>query len=179
MQKIKAEIRAREAAMAKCKKDFGFLGFFCDLSGEIIGLNGDLRKFSAAYKAASIPLRSSEQQLREARERQNRARAEFQQAQNALNQTERDLATTEAEIKALKATLARIREVGGDYSEELRQFQYAFSELEGLDPNSDRRYVVKRLRRESADLHNLLIEARKLLDQKGLLLPSGRFICAN
>jgi len=79
----------------------------------------------------------------------------------------------------IKASLSEIRTVKQDYSVELLQFQDAFTELDGLDPSSDRRSVVRRLRRESADLGDRLIKARGLLDENGLQLPSGKRICVN
>jgi chromosome segregation ATPase len=179
MDAIQHHIRRLKAELDDCKSKAWIFGFVCDFAGEISGLNSHLRNLAADSRVALIKMQSLEKNLRDAERRKNQAQQELQKTQSQLNQTTRDLAATEAEIKSLKASLARIREVKQDYSSELNQFEYAFNEFENLDPASDRRFVVRRLRHESEDLKGLLAQARGLLDENGLLLPTGKRICAN
>jgi len=160
MRNIEAQIQAKQAALDDCKRRWYTINIFCDLAGEIVGLNGQLRKQKAQLKAADIKASSLQQQLPEAQSRQRQAAERLQTTQTTLAQTKREIAAAEAEIKVIKASLSDIRTVKQDYSVELLQFQGAFTEFEGLDPSSDRSSVVRRLRRESADLGNRLIKAR-------------------
>lgn len=179
MRNIEVQIRVRQADLDDCKSRWWTPNFLCDFAGEIIGLNGDLRKLSAEWQAAEIKARSLQQQLSEAETRQNQAAERFQRAQSASAQTKRDIEVAEAEIKVIKASLSEIRAVKQDYSTKLVEFQEAFKAFESLDPSSDHRFVVDRLRDESAKLDDLLVKARVLLDENGLKLPSGERICAN
>lgn len=179
MSKIQDRIRGSQVALDECKSKWWTINFLCDVAGEIIGLKNDLSKLSAEGQATDIKARSLQKPLREAQIRQTQAVVLLQGTQSALEQTKRDIEVAEAEIKVIKASLSEIRTVKQDYSTELVQFQEAFTEFKGLDPSSDRRSVVRRLRRESADLDDLLVKARVLLDENGLRLPSGERICAN
>lgn len=179
MSNIKAQIRAGQAELDDCKSKFWIFGFVCDIASELAGLNGALRKLSAERQATDIKALSLKPRLDIAQIQQNMAAERFQRTQITLAQTKRDIAAAEAKIKVIKESLCEIRTVERDYSAEFKRFQRAFTEFEGLDPSTDRRSVVRRLRRESADLDDLLVKARGLLDENGLQLPSGGRICAN
>lgn len=178
----KNKISERQAVLDKCKSKFGFLGFLCDIAGEIVGLKGDLRKLSEERDATGIKAASLQKNLEDAENRQKQA---VEQAEKRLQtikipsiENKRCIAEVEAEIKVIKDSLSEIRKIKQDFSVKIGEFQDAFAEFEGLDASSDRSSVVRRLRREDADLVDLLVKARKLL-KNDLKLPSGERICAN
>ncbi|PKH01048.1 hypothetical protein CXF72_19140 [Psychromonas sp. MB-3u-54] len=176
---IEAQIQARQAALDDCKRKAWIFGFVCDIAGELAGLNGDLRRFSADRQAANIKAGTLDQQLRAAQIRQSQAAERFQNNQHTSDQHKQDIAAAEAEIKVIKASLSEIRTVKQDYSVKLGTFQDAFTEFEALDPSSARRSVVHRLLRESADLDALLVKARGVIERNGLQLPNGERLCEN
>lgn len=176
---IEAQIRVRQADLDNCKKEWWTPNFLCDFAGEITGLKGQLRNLAAERQATEIKAHQLRKDLEKAQRRYKDAATLLQKKQAAVLQNKQDIAAAEAEIKVIKASLAEIRAVKQDYTAELGQFQDTFKELESLDPNSDRRSVVRRLRRESTELDVLRVKVRGLLDENGLLLPSGKRICAN
>jgi chromosome segregation ATPase len=178
MRKIEGQIRARQAALDDCKSRWYTINFMCDFAGEITGLNSELRNFSAQRNAAEIKARRLQEDLKKAQRRHKDAASLLQKKQTAVQQNKKNIAAVEAEIKVIKASLAEIRTVKQGFSAELRQFQEAIKEFESLDPGSDRRSVVRRLQRESAELDAQRGKVRVLLDKKGLQLPSGKRICA-
>ncbi len=178
INRIENGIRIRQAELDRCKSDWGVLGFLCDLAGEISGLNKDLRRLSADRSAAAIRVRSAQQRLEDAETRKNTATGRFETIREASDETKQKIAVIEAEIKLIKASLAEIRVVDQAYAVELGNFEDAFAEFDRLDPGSDRRFVIHRLRSESQNLEDHLVKARALLDENGLQLPGGVRICA-
>jgi predicted nucleic acid-binding Zn-ribbon protein len=176
---IEVKIHMEQASLDACKKEWWTPNFLCDVTGEIVGLNADMRKLTAEKNAFFIKLNSLQQQLIKAETLQNQANEQYSDTQNMLDKTKQNITTSEMEIKVLKASLAEIRIVKHDYATELFNFENAFSEFEALNLGSDRRSMVRRLRSESAALDGLLLKAQSLLDKKGLQLPSGQRICAN
>ena len=173
------KIKLRKAALDDCKRKFGIINFMCDFAGEIVGLNGDLRNLSAVRNATGIKMRSLQQNLNNAESRYKQAAERFLETQSLSAENKRDITATDAEIKVIKQSLSEIHTVTQDYSTEFISFQHALTEFEGLNPSSDRRSVVRRLRRESADLDDLMAKTRGLLNENGLQLPSGKYICSN
>jgi chromosome segregation ATPase len=175
---IEARIRVRQAAVDDCKSKWWTINFTCDWAGEIVGLNGELRKLSAERQATDIKVSSLQKDLPKAESQHKDAEKQFRVTKIESAQTKQNIAAAEAKIKEIKKSLSKIRTVKQDYFAKLGDLQDAITEFEGLDPSSDRRFIVRRLRRESADLDDLLVKARVLLEN-GLLLPSGDRICAN
>ncbi len=176
---IEVQILKRQAELDNCKRTFGIFGFLCDWAGEIAGLNNELRKLSAEGKAANIRADSLQRQIGAAQIRQGEATDRLREKQIELAQIKRDIEMVEAEIKVIKASLSEIRAVKQACSVQCGKFDRAFAEFEGPAQDSDRAPVVRRLRRESAELDDLLEKAGKLLDKNGLQLPSGERICAH
>lgn len=178
MTQVEAQIRGRQAALDKCKDDWGFMGFLCDFAGELSGLNSQLRQLSAERQAHELTANSLVQHFQAAENRQRQAEQLLQDAQSKLDQTQAQLAVTEDRIKLLKLSLEEIRAVRQQYTTQHKSFSLSFEEFESLDPASDRRSVTRRLRQESTVLSEVLIKAQSLLDKNGLQLPGGGRICA-
>ncbi|WP_113631994.1 hypothetical protein DUT67_10775 [Pectobacterium peruviense] len=179
MQEIKHQIRAREAALDDCKRQFGFLGFMCDFAGEITGLNGDLRRLDGARKEIDIRATATKERYEAARNENNQAEARLHENQTKSEQNSADIAAVENRIGMLKVSLAEIRKLKQDNATLLARFADSIAELNGLDPASDRRFIVNRLRQESESLNVLLLKSQELLDINGLQLPGGERICTN
>ncbi|MDY4384715.1 hypothetical protein [Pectobacterium brasiliense] len=179
MQDIKHQIYAREAALDDCKRQFGFLGFMCDFAGEITGLNGDLRRLDGARKEIDIRASAAKERYEAARNENNQAEARLHENQTKSEQNSADIAAVENKIGMLKVSLAEIRKLKQDNATLLARFTDSIAELNGLDPASDRRFIVNRLRQESESLNVLLLKSQELLDINGLQLPDGERICTN
>lgn len=179
MRDVNFQIRARVAELEDCKRQFGFLGFLCDFAGELSGLNGDLRKLTAARQEIDIWITSLEKRLQLARNEKSQAEERFRKNMMEFDKNKADIASVEEKIKVIKASLSEIRTLKQDNATLRDGFTALLAEFEGLDPASDRQSVARRLRRESEELNTLLIKAQKLLDSNGLLLPGGERICAN
>ena len=80
-----------------------------------------------------------------------------------LQKTKADKEKNESEIKNIKASLSEIRELQQTYAIELAEFEQAITNFERWDTNSDRNHIDKHLRSKSAQIGNLIINARKLL----------------
>lgn len=178
MQQVEWEIRSRQAELDRCKDDWGFVGFLCDLAGEITGLNGQLRQLAAERQSHELTTRMLEPQVQAAQNRQIQAEQHWYEAQSKTEQTQAAVLATEAKITVLKASLEQIRLLRQQYATSQDSLSHSFAEFESLDPASDRRSVIRRLRQESAALNELLLKAHTLLDKNGLSLPGGERICA-
>lgn len=178
MQQVEWEIRSRQAELDSCKAYWGFVGFLCDLAGEITGLNGQLRQLSAEQQGHELTTRTLEPHFLAAQNRQILAEQRWHEAQSKLGQTQAAMVATEAKIKVLKASLEEIRALRQQYATQQDSLNLSFTEFENLDPASDRRSVTRRLRQESVALNDLLLKAHTLLDKNGLSLPGGEHICA-
>lgn len=178
MRDINFQIRVREAELEDCKRQFGFLGFLCDLAGEISGLKGELRKLTAARQEIDIRIASLENGLQLAHNEKNQAEEQFTQNLMEFDKNKADIASVEEKIKLIKASLSEIRTLQQDNATLRDSFSALLAEFESLDPASEHQSVAHRLRRESEELSALLTKAQKLLDSNGLLLPSGERICA-
>ncbi|WP_350316678.1 hypothetical protein OHK33_04065 [Pectobacterium aroidearum] len=179
MQEIKHQIHAREAALNNCKRQFGFLDFMCDFAGEITGLNGDLRRLDGARKEIDIRASAAKERYEAARNENNQAEARLHENQTKSEQNSADIAAVENKIGMLKVSLAEIRKLKQDNATLLARFTDSIAELNGLDPASDRRFIVNRLHQESESLNVLLLKSQELLDINGLQLPDGERICTN
>ena len=179
MQEIKHQIHAREAELDNCKRQFGFLGFMCDFAGEITGLNGDLRRLDGARKEIDIRASAAKERYEAARNENNQAEVRLHENQMKSEQNSADIAAVENKIGMLKVSLAEIRKLKQDNATLLARFTDSIAELNGLDPASDRRFIVNRLRQESESLNVLLLKSQELLDINGLQLPGGERICTN
>ncbi|MCU1788010.1 hypothetical protein CUU54_03930 [Pectobacterium polaris] len=179
MQEIRHHIRAREAALDDCKRQFGFLGFMCDFAGEITGLNGNLRRLDGARKEIDIRASAAKERYEAARNENNQAEARLHENLTKSEQNRADIAVVENKIGMLKVSLADIRKLKQDNATLLVRFTDSITELNGLDPTSDRRFIVNRLRQESESLNVLLLKSQELLDINGLQLPGGERICTN
>lgn len=179
MNSIEAQIQMDKATLDDCKNRWWTINYACDLTGEIVGLNSSLRQLSAEKNATNIRRNALQQQFREVETRRNLAINQFQTIQKMSAQNKLGIAAAEAKIKVIKTSLAEIRIIKQDYSTELIKLQDTFNEFDSLDTHSDRRSIVRRLRSESAYLKDLLVKAQVLLDNNGLLLPSGKRICTN
>ncbi|MEQ9943673.1 hypothetical protein ABRP58_16715 [Pectobacterium aroidearum] len=179
MQEIKHQIHAREAALNNCKRQFGFLDFMCDFAGEITGLNGDLRRLDGARRELDIRASAAKERYEAARNENNQAEVRLHENQMKSEQNSADIAAVENKIGMLKVSLAEIRKLKQDNATLLARFTDSIAELNGLDPASDRRFIVNRLRQESESLNVLLLKSQELLDINGLQLPGGERICTN
>ena len=179
MQEIKHQIHAREAALNNCKRQFGFLDFMCDFAGEITGLNGDLRRLDGARREIDIRASAAKERYEAARNENNQAEARLHENQTKSEQNSADIAAVENKIGMLKVSLAEIRKLKQDNATLLARFTDSIAELNGLDPASDRRFIVNRLHQESESLNVLLLKSQELLDINGLQLPDGERICTN
>ncbi|MDY4385715.1 coiled-coil domain-containing protein [Pectobacterium aroidearum] len=179
MQEIKHQIHAREAALNNCKRQFGFLDFMCDFAGEITGLNGDLRRLDGARREIDIRASAAKERYEAARNENNQAEVRLHENQMKSEQNSADIAAVENKIGMLKVSLAEIRKLKQDNATLLARFTDSIAELNGLDPASDRRFIVNRLRQESESLNVLLLKSQELLDINGLQLPGGERICTN
>ncbi|MEQ9865460.1 hypothetical protein [Pectobacterium aroidearum] len=179
MQEIKHQINAREAALNNCKRQFGFLDFMCDFAGEITGLNGDLRRLDGARREIDIRASAAKERYEAARNENNQAEARLHENQTKSEQNSADIAAVENKIGMLKVSLAEIRKLKQDNATLLARFTDSIAELNGLDPASDRRFIVNRLHQESESLNVLLLKSQELLDINGLQLPDGERICTN
>jgi chromosome segregation ATPase len=178
MTNIEGQIRIKQAALDECKGKFGVIDFMCEWAGEIVGLNGELRKLHYNWQGANIKASSLQPHLVQAQGRKKQADEVLQSTRMALNQTKQNIQAAEAEIKELKSSLSEIRTVKQECATQLLEINDAFSELEGMGSGSGRDSVVRRLRRESTDLGDLLTKARVLLEGNGLRLQSGEHVCA-
>lgn len=176
---IERDMQVRQAGLDGCKDKAWIFGFVCDLAGEISGLKKQLRELASKKEEMNIKIISRDKQLKDARDREYQATELLKKAQLGSAQNKREIQAVEAQIKVIKPSLTKIRAAKQVYSIELDTFEYTFAEFDALDPNSDRRSVIRRLRRESEDLDVQLIQARELLNENGLQLPSGERICAN
>lgn len=179
MQEIKHQIHAREAALNNCKRQFGFLDFMCDFAGEITGLNGDLRRLDGARREIDIRASAAKERYEAARNENNQAEVRLHENQMKSEQNSADIAAVENKIGMLKVSLAEIRKLKQDNATLLARFTDSIAELNGLDPASDRRFIVNRLHQESESLNVLLLKSQELLDINGLQLPDGERICTN
>ena len=153
--------------------------FLCDVAGELSGLNGSLRDLEGAMQATNVRANASLARLNQAKLQVDEARTQLKENKNSLTEAQQERETIEGEIKVIKEGLSEIRMVKQDYSSRRQGFEQVFDEIKNLDPNSDRRSVTRRLRRESEDLGDLLIKAQNLLDKNGVMLPNGDQACAN
>ncbi|MEL7628259.1 hypothetical protein AAGW04_04580 [Pectobacterium aroidearum] len=179
MQEIEHQIHAREAALNNCKRQFGFLDFMCDFAREITRLNGDLRRLDGARREIDIRASAAKERYEAARNENNQAEARLHENQTKSEQNSADIAAVENKIGMLKVSLAEIRKLKQDNATLLARFTDSIAELNGLDPASDRRFIVNRLHQESESLNVLLLKSQELLDINGLQLPDGERICTN
>ncbi|WEF10106.1 hypothetical protein M9782_12825 [Pectobacterium actinidiae] len=179
MQEIRHQIRAREAELDSCKRQFGFLGFMCDFAGEITGLNGDLRRLDNKRQEIDIRTAGSKERYEAARNENDQAEAQLKENLTKSEQNRADIAAVENKIGVIKASLTEIRTLKQDNATLLARFNDSLTELNGLDPTSDRRLIVSRLHQESESLNVLLLKSQELLDINGLQLPDGERICTN
>jgi len=177
--KIRYKIMGHKETLKDCKKHLWIFGFTCDLAAEISGLKGQLRKLSNDEKEVKIKVNSLNQQVSDAQGRLNKANKQLAKIQNTLHQAKNNITTTEAEIKLIKMSLAEIRRMKQNYTIEHNQFNDIFTELKNLDPLSERRSIIRRLRQESIDLSEQQRKARALFDENGLQLSNGKRICIN
>nr|WP_275938483.1 hypothetical protein [Pectobacterium brasiliense] len=156
---------------------FTYIG--CELYAEISGLNSDLRNLDNERQQLDIKVRSSREYLKNAFDKKIQAETRLKESLTKSEQNSADIATVENKIGVIKASLTEIRKLKQDNAILLARFTDSIAELNGLDPASDRRFIVNRLHQESESLNVLLLKSQELLDINGLQLPGGERICTN
>ncbi|MFJ5338592.1 hypothetical protein ACIPSD_05685 [Pectobacterium sp. CHL-2024] len=188
MWHVKNEIRKKESELDSCKRPTGsffddilspFTYIGCELYAEISGLNSDLRNLDNERQQLDIKVRSSREYLKNAFDKKIQAETRLKESLTKSEQNSADIAAVENKIGMLKVSLAEIRKLKQDNATLLARFTDSIAELNGLDPASDRRFIVNRLHQESESLNILLLKSQELLDINGLQLPDGERICTN
>jgi chromosome segregation ATPase len=121
--------------------------------------------------SAMVQYEAATEHLRQARERYTEAKASLEQNQMSIK-------TNEAELKSIKSALSALRSAKQDYATKQSRFDAAYKDFKSLDPNSDRRYVIRQLRNASQEMAVALPIAEAAVNDNGLLLSSGTRICA-
>ncbi|WP_174870570.1 hypothetical protein [Pectobacterium polaris] len=185
---VENEIRKKESELDSCKRPTGsffddilspFTYIGCELYAEISGLNSDLRNLDNERQQLDMKVKSSREYLKNASDRKDRAEKRLQENREKFDNNKNGIDAVEKEIGMLKVSLADIRKLKQDNATLLARFTDSIAELNGLDPTSDRRLIVNRLRQESESLNVLLLKSQELLDINGLQLPGGERICTN
>lgn len=158
----------------KCQRDWGFL---CAIGDELGGQRIKRERLVVAKKQLQLVVGSLQSALSAAEARVQQSKAQLDNTTSEINRREARIGELDREIATIKASLSTIRTVKPNYSNHIHQFSSSFTEFEGLDPNSDRRFVISRLRSESDALKGLLEKAEALLNENGLLLANGERIC--
>ncbi|WP_350326637.1 hypothetical protein [Pectobacterium aroidearum] len=188
MSHVKNQIRKKESELDSCKRPTGsffddilspFTYIGCELYAEISGLNSDLRNLDNERQQLDIKVRASREYLKNASDKKSQAETRLKESLMRTEQNRTDIATVENKISVIKASLTEIRKLKQDNATLLARFTDSIAELNGLDPASDRRFIVNRLRQESESLNVLLLKSQELLDINGLQLPDGERICTN
>ncbi|MBB1489212.1 hypothetical protein [Oceanospirillum sediminis] len=176
---MNARIQAAEHALEECKGKKWIPNFLCDWAGEISGLKKEMRHLYAEKETLGIRLDIARAHLEESSMRYKQAEEKFKATEVKSEENKNDILKTETDIKLIKKSLMELRTARQEYFIELNNFEKTFNEFKALDPNSERRFVIHRLRRESEKLSEQLIQASSLSGMNGLLLPSGERICIN
>ncbi|AIU88535.1 hypothetical protein ABRP70_18060 [Pectobacterium odoriferum] len=185
---VKNEIRKKESELDSCKRPTGsffddilspFTYIGCELYAEISGLNSDLRNLDNERQQLDMKVKSSREYLKNASDKKDRAEKRLKENREKFDNNKNGIDAVEKEIGMLKVSLAEIRKLKQDNATLLVRFTDSITELNGLDPTSDRRLIVTRLRQESESLNVLLLKSQELLDINGLQLPGGERICTN
>ncbi|MEI7336008.1 hypothetical protein LHL03_11020 [Pectobacterium carotovorum] len=185
---VKNEIRKKESELDSCKRPTGsffddilspFTYIGCELYAEISGLNSDLRNLDNERQQLDMKVKSSREYLKNASDKKDRAEKRLKENREKFDNNKNGIDAVEKEIGMLKVSLAEIRKLKQDNATLLARFTDSIAELNGLDPASDRRFIVTRLHQESESLNVLLLKSQELLDINGLQLPDGERICTN
>lgn len=173
---IEMQIRVRQADLNDCKSRWWVPNFLCDFAGELMGLNGELERLAAESDARNNKARSLRLQLDSANLWLNQAETQFQNKMAELTQVERNISSDEGSVRMIKASLFEIRMARQEYLDQRFRLEKSLAELEGLNPAADSRFVLNRLRSESAGLDSLLLMVQSLSGRR-IVLPDGELIC--
>ncbi len=182
IDRLNAAISRARGALDKCKSSlgpFGFLGFACDIAGELSGLEGKLREWNTRRANVAVQYTTAQVDYRNLESRLAAASDALNQSQAALAAAESDITRTEARISAIKAALETLRRERQDYATEHALFLKSFEEFSALDPETDRNFAIQQLRNEMQVMSQTYTRANALMDAGGVDLPDGQTICAN
>jgi chromosome segregation ATPase len=178
MIQLYSSLESNEAALRKCKKSWWKADFACDLVAEITGLKGDIRQLRTRQNNAKNRLNSIQKQSQTAYTRLTKADERHKAAKSALSQNKAAIGDNEAELAAIKSALSELRSIRQGYARTQSSFDAAYEDFNTLDPNSERRFVIRALRTASEDMAIELPIAEARISDGGLVLPSGTSICA-
>ncbi len=170
-------IRIKQRELNQCKKDAWIFGFVCDVAAEITGLNQDLRNARAQRQGLEIHRRSLTSQLKDAKSREAKSAETLKGIERELAKTQESIRTIETNIQQIKTSLNQIRTSKQSYTIASDNFKRIFAEFDALDPNSDRRSVVRRLSNASDELGVQITAVTNLLNESRVKLPDGTLAC--
>ena len=176
--RLNARLKSANAALKDCKNKLWIFGFTCDIAGEISGLNSDIRNMQAQRQAEQIKFSSATTQHVAASASRVAASESHSAAKVALQQKQKSIAENEAELKAIKSALSAMRAAKQGYATKQSSLASAYQDFKALDPSSDRRFEIRQLRNASQEMATALPIAEAVVDDKGLRLASGKYICA-
>lgn len=177
IRSIERQIRSKQGALDKCKDDAWIFGFVCDVAAEISGLNKDLSRSRAQRQSMEINRNGLAKQLDAASKRKTESTEKLRKTQSSLTKTTESIKSTESNIKKIKVSLENIRNSKQSYAVVNEDFKSVFTEFNSLDPQSDRRSIIRRLRNSSDALKTQISTINILLKENNVKLPDGRLAC--
>ena len=175
---IKSEIRQKQSALKACKDEWFTINIFCDLAGEITGLNGRVRELQAKSKTVTLKLNSARNNLSSAKKRLTDTTVKLGTVTRDLDRNTKNLRSTEERISTIKTSIEQLNNVQGDSRTSLAKLVNTLSELDRHNDKSKRRSTVRRLRSASAELFDVLQNPTFEVYREGISQSNGAKACA-
>jgi hypothetical protein len=164
---------AKEDALRICKRQWGFLGFMCDLSMEIAQATGMIEKNDHQIAVAQGRVAAADAGMRQAEARRRQSEAALVKSQDDVAGTQEEIRVAEASIGRLQATLSTLRPEVHNNKVLLDDFAGALDEAKTVDTSDGRARTARMvrtlaLRVEQSTRHSeaLVAHARAVLTER-------------
>ncbi len=166
---------AKEEALRTCKRQWGFLGFMCDLSMEIAQATGMIEKNDHQIAVAQGRVAAAEAGMRQAEARYRQSEAALAASQQDAARTKEEIRVAEASISRLQATLSTLRPEVHNNKVLLDDFASALVEAKDVDTSDGRARTARMVRTLAVRVDQSTRQSNTLVAQARTVLTEQQF----
>lgn len=175
LERLRAYKAAKEEALRICKRQWGFLGFMCDLSMEIAQATGMIEKNDHQIAIAQSRVAAAEAGMRQAEARYRQSEAALAASQQDAARTQEEIRVAEASISRLQATLSTLRPEVHNNRALLDDFAGALGEAKDVDTSDGRAQTARMVRTLAVRVDQSTRQSDALVAQARTVLTEQQF----
>jgi chromosome segregation ATPase len=175
LEKLRAYKAAKEEALRICKRQWGFMGFMCDLSMEIAQATGMIQKNDHQIAVAQSRVVAAEAGMRQAEARLRQSEAALARSQEDAARTQEEIRVAEASISRLQATLSTLRPEFHNNKLLLDDFASALDEAKSVDTADGRARTARMVRTLAVRVDQSTRQSDALVAQARTVLTEQQF----